>query len=214
MDSKSLSPADKWIWAGIPAMFAIGTLFHFLYELLGGSPAAGILAPVNESVWEHGKLVLWPGTIWWFLGWVLRKPAPRETEARRWFSGALASLLGGRGRRVPAVLFLHPGLWPGTVVGGHSDPAGGRRPGPGPGPAPMAESEAPVRGAAAAAFSGSLPVIFVPDLFPAPYSLVPGWSHRRLRPAVRPRGRALSEEARLSAHGRRRPRAPPAAGKV
>ena len=103
MDSKSLSPADKWIWAGIPAMFAIGTLFHFLYELLGGSPAAGILAPVNESVWEHGKLALWPGAIWWFLGWVLRKPAPRETEARRWFSGALASLLAG----VAAVSLLY-----------------------------------------------------------------------------------------------------------
>lgn len=84
-------------------MFAIGTLFHFLYELLGGSRQRGILAPVNESVWEHGKLVLWPGTIWWFLGWVLRKPAPRETEARRWFSGALASLLAG----VAAVSLLY-----------------------------------------------------------------------------------------------------------
>ena len=93
MNRRTLSPKDKWILWGIPALFALGTLFHFLYDILGGGPAIGVIAPVNESVWEHGKLILWPEAIWWGLGFWLWKSTPGPGAARRWFSGALASLV-------------------------------------------------------------------------------------------------------------------------
>lgn len=35
-----------------------GTLMHFIYEWVGG--AAAIVGAVNESTWEHLKLVFWP----------------------------------------------------------------------------------------------------------------------------------------------------------
>lgn len=38
---------------------AVGTGLHFLYELLP-IPLTALIAPVNESVWEHLKLLFWP----------------------------------------------------------------------------------------------------------------------------------------------------------
>lgn len=37
----------------------VGAAMHFLYDLLP-SPLTALLAPVNESIWEHLKLIYWP----------------------------------------------------------------------------------------------------------------------------------------------------------
>lgn len=39
---------------------AAGTLLHFTYEWCGFALAVGLFAPVNESVWEHLKLLAVP----------------------------------------------------------------------------------------------------------------------------------------------------------
>lgn len=36
-----------------------GALLHFVYQWLP-SPLTALFAPVNESLWEHGKLLFWP----------------------------------------------------------------------------------------------------------------------------------------------------------
>ena len=36
-----------------------GTALHFLYDVWP-NPLTAVLAPVNESVWEHLKLLYWP----------------------------------------------------------------------------------------------------------------------------------------------------------
>ena len=36
-----------------------GVLLHFLYQLLPSLPIA-LITPVNESIWEHVKLLFWP----------------------------------------------------------------------------------------------------------------------------------------------------------
>lgn len=45
------------------AAFALTTLagacLHFLYELLP-NPVTALFSPVNESIWEHLKLIYWP----------------------------------------------------------------------------------------------------------------------------------------------------------
>jgi hypothetical protein len=38
----------------------LGTLFHFIYEWSGEHPAAALFFPVNESTWEHLKLIFFP----------------------------------------------------------------------------------------------------------------------------------------------------------
>lgn len=42
----------------------VGTLSHFLYDWLGKNVVAGIFCPVNESPWEHLKLLFFPFTIY------------------------------------------------------------------------------------------------------------------------------------------------------
>lgn len=42
----------------------VGTLFHFAYELIGRWPPLAFLFPINESIWEHFKMVFWPFVIW------------------------------------------------------------------------------------------------------------------------------------------------------
>lgn len=45
----------------------LGVLLHFTYEWSGDNPAVGIFSAVNESTWEHLKLLFFPMlalTIW------------------------------------------------------------------------------------------------------------------------------------------------------
>lgn len=53
----------------------LGTLSHFLYELLGESRLVALFCPVNESVWEHLKLLYFPFLFYIiFEYFVLNKP--------------------------------------------------------------------------------------------------------------------------------------------
>ena len=46
--------------AGILCVSILGTLLHFTYRWSGRNPLIGLIAPVNESVWEHMKLLFFP----------------------------------------------------------------------------------------------------------------------------------------------------------
>ena len=48
-----------------------GTLSHFLFEWLGSSRFIALFCPVNESVWEHLKLLFFPYLIWTVLEYFL-----------------------------------------------------------------------------------------------------------------------------------------------
>lgn len=50
----------KDIVIGIVFSVIAGTLAHFVYEWSGESPIAAIFFPINESVWEHVKLLFFP----------------------------------------------------------------------------------------------------------------------------------------------------------
>ncbi|WP_455617185.1 DUF6512 family protein [Eisenbergiella sp.] len=54
-----------------------GTLLHFIYEWSGSLAAVGLFAPVNESVWEHIKLLFFPGLLFsvWEYFHASRRPA-------------------------------------------------------------------------------------------------------------------------------------------
>lgn len=42
----------------------LGTLAHFFYEWSANSVILSLFCPVNESVWEHLKLIFFPYLIW------------------------------------------------------------------------------------------------------------------------------------------------------
>ena len=51
-----------WLWqlCGFAATSLAGTLLHFLYDLTGESIWVAPFSGVNESTWEHMKLLFWP----------------------------------------------------------------------------------------------------------------------------------------------------------
>ena len=49
-----------WQFAGFAVTSFIGTLLHFLYDLLDKATWIAPFSGVNESTWEHMKLLFWP----------------------------------------------------------------------------------------------------------------------------------------------------------
>lgn len=54
--------------AGILFVLITGTLSHFLYDWTENNVIAGLFTPVNESVWEHMKLLFFPMLLYSFTG--------------------------------------------------------------------------------------------------------------------------------------------------
>lgn len=87
------NPAQKWIILGTPILFIIGSLMHFVYDWSGNLTIVGILAPVNESIWEHLKMASWPILIWWLTGYFLL--SNRNTiSSSQWFVSCAVAELG------------------------------------------------------------------------------------------------------------------------
>ncbi len=53
----------KWSIVGTVFIIVFGTLLHFVYEWSGNNAVVGIFGAVNESTWEHLKLLFWPALI-------------------------------------------------------------------------------------------------------------------------------------------------------
>lgn len=51
---------NKWQIYGFFFTILFGTLLHFVYGWSGQNEIVGIFAPVNESTWEHLKLLFMP----------------------------------------------------------------------------------------------------------------------------------------------------------
>ena len=175
----------RWQLGGFLFVCAAGTALHFLYQWSGESVAAAPFAAVNESVWEHMKLLFWP-----MLLWAGAERAVLGGYSRGfWPAKALGTLLGLA--LIPALYYTYTGaldvsvMWVDIAIffcgrcrgfsRGDED-AGpglalpGRGPGVRPGPSPAA-----VRGLCSL------------HLRPAPLPPVPGPGHRLLRTgAVRP----------------------------
>jgi hypothetical protein len=49
-----------WQMAGFLFTSVVGTFLHFLFELTGENMIAGVFSAVNESIWEHMKLIFYP----------------------------------------------------------------------------------------------------------------------------------------------------------
>ena len=81
----------KWLLAWLLSSL-VGTLLHFVYDWWPNALTA-IFTPVNESVWEHLKLLFWP---YLAAAWVLVRT---EWEPWRAWTGHLTALLA-----MPAIL--------------------------------------------------------------------------------------------------------------
>ena len=68
--------SSLWQWLGFGIATLGGTILHFLYDWTGGSIWVAPFSGVNESTWEHMKLLIWP----LFLFSVVQRMFFRERE--------------------------------------------------------------------------------------------------------------------------------------
>lgn len=54
----------RWELIGLLVTLAAGNLLHFVFDWMGQNEVAGAFASVNESVWEHMKLLAVPWILW------------------------------------------------------------------------------------------------------------------------------------------------------
>lgn len=92
-----------WQTAGFLLTSILGTGLHFLFDLTGGSPAAALFSAVNESVWEHMKLLYFPMLLWSFLQY--RYFAPKIPG---FWSAKLAGSMAALGL-IPALYYTYIG---------------------------------------------------------------------------------------------------------
>ncbi len=62
---------NKILIFGCIFIFIIGALFHFLYHISGNNQIAAVFFPVNESIFEHLKLALYPTIIYWLIAYLI-----------------------------------------------------------------------------------------------------------------------------------------------
>ncbi len=91
MDSQTLFSPEKWILKGIPFIFGIGSLLHFCFDLSNRNLLIGLFTPVNQSVWEHLKMLPLPVIGWWALYYIV-KGMTYGLDKDVWFTGALIAL--------------------------------------------------------------------------------------------------------------------------
>ncbi|MDO4534328.1 MAG: DUF6512 family protein [Clostridium perfringens] len=82
----------QWIYIGIPILFVAGAFMHYFYYLSRKNILVGLISPVNESVWEHLKLIFFPMVLWWSVYFIVRGKE-LGIDSNRWFTAGLVSLI-------------------------------------------------------------------------------------------------------------------------
>lgn len=99
-----MNPLKRYSIIGIFFVLITGTLSHFLYEWTGRSFIAGLFTPVNESTWEHMKLLFFPMLVYaLFMIPKLRKKYPSVVPAAAF--GILTGTI-----LIPVIFYTYTGI--------------------------------------------------------------------------------------------------------
>lgn len=94
----------KYTIAGILFTAVLGTLMHFFYHWSGENPVLALIVPVNESTWEHMKMLFFPMLIYCILeSCLLKKKYPDLFYAGA--AGILTGLL-----LIPTIFYTYSGI--------------------------------------------------------------------------------------------------------
>lgn len=87
-----MNPLKLFTIVGIFFTLILGTLLHFTYSLSGDNAIIGLFSAVNESTWEHMKLIFFPMLLYsFFMNHKLKKTNPCVVSAL--WSGLLIGTL-------------------------------------------------------------------------------------------------------------------------
>lgn len=92
----------------LPSVLAVailGSLNHFLYDWTGGSSFAALFCPINESPWEHLKLLFFP-----FLFVTLGTAALYRFRDRRFFYCRFLGVVCGMAFTL-VTFYTYTGIW-------------------------------------------------------------------------------------------------------
>lgn len=89
--------------SGVLFTVLAGAALHFLFEWSGRLIPTALIAPVNESVWEHLKLLFFPILLFSALEALIRRPGPAFYAART--CGVLAGLAA-----IPVLFYTGTGI--------------------------------------------------------------------------------------------------------
>ncbi len=107
MNNEILEPKKYILW-GIPILFFVGSFFHFIYEWSGNCALIAVIAPINESVFEHLKLVFVPFVLWWSLYYIF-KGDRYGVDINRWFTSMLLGLVVSM-LLIPMFFYFYTGI--------------------------------------------------------------------------------------------------------
>ena len=93
---------QAWETIGLLWTLAAGNLLHFVYQWTGESTVAGLFAAVNESTWEHMKLLAVPWVLFSLVEYIaLRTDGVAAPRA----AGLLAGLAA-----IPTLFYTYKGI--------------------------------------------------------------------------------------------------------
>ena len=93
-----------WQAAGFALVTFIGTILHFLYDWTGRSILVAPFSGVNESTWEHMKLLFWPLFLFAVFQWFFFRK-----EENYWYGKLAATVLGLM--LIPALFYTWNGMF-------------------------------------------------------------------------------------------------------
>lgn len=105
MQNISFKSLNKKDLPSILAVAILGSLNHFLYDWTGGSSLAALFCPINESPWEHLKLLFFP-----FLFVTLGTAALYRFRDRRFFYCRFLGVVCGMAFTL-VTFYTYTGIW-------------------------------------------------------------------------------------------------------
>ena len=100
----------RWELAAFLITCALGSLLHFTYEWSGENPIVGAFSAVNESTWEHMKLLFFPMLLLFGVEVILFSGRYRNLPAAK-----LLSLLAGL-LLIPTLFYTYSGILGFTIM--------------------------------------------------------------------------------------------------
>ena len=98
-------PIPYWQMGGFVFTAVVGTLLHFLFDWTGGNVVAALFSAVNESIWEHLKLLFYPMIVFALIEYLLW-----GKEVPSFWCIKLAGILIGL-VLIPAAYYTYTGIW-------------------------------------------------------------------------------------------------------
>ena len=96
--------SSLWQAAGFAVTTFGGTILHFLYDWTDGSILIAPFSGVNESTWEHMKLLFWPLFLFALIQWLFFK------ELKNYWCVKLAAILLGL-VLIPVLFYTYNGVF-------------------------------------------------------------------------------------------------------